>query len=306
MDYNPPNQLQINGVMTETLQNFTCHTLDGEGFRLLIPQEIGPRILGLKIGNENLFAELPDASEDTSLGTYYFYGGHRLWHAPEAKPRTYVIDDKPPQIEFTPDGMIIVGVTEDHTHIQKSIQLTIDGNRVVVTHRLTNLGMWPITLAAWSITMFRSGGIGVLPQTRAKSDVDGLLSNRHLVLWPYASLGDPRLRFWEDAIHIHSDPTVMQNFKIGYPNTAGWLGYYHPELAVWFIKQHQHHQSAHYPDRGSSAECYCNPRFLELETLSPSEIVEPNQSITHTEHWSLWRNTQFEDLAGIVQNLAQG
>ena len=51
----------------------------------------GPRLVGLYLAgrSENLLAELPNVISKTPLGDFRFLGGHRLWHAPEAHPRTY-------------------------------------------------------------------------------------------------------------------------------------------------------------------------------------------------------------------------
>ena len=53
----------------------------------------GPRIVRFSaFGKENLFAGIP-TSVGTPYGEFFFRGGHRLWHAPEALPRTYIPDD---------------------------------------------------------------------------------------------------------------------------------------------------------------------------------------------------------------------
>ncbi len=42
-----------------------------------------------------------------------------------------------------------------------------------------------------------------------------------------------------------------------------------------------------YPDRGASAQIYCNDRFIELETLGPLVSLAPDHTVTHVEIWSL-------------------
>jgi len=77
-----------------------CYPLENESLKLLVTRSVGPRILsfGFKDG-ENLFAELPETViEVPGGGTFRFYGGHRLWHAPEEPGRTYLSDDAPVDI----------------------------------------------------------------------------------------------------------------------------------------------------------------------------------------------------------------
>ena len=42
---------------------------------------------------QDLLAEVPDIHWTTPYGEYYLRGGHRLWHAPEAVPRSSVPDN---------------------------------------------------------------------------------------------------------------------------------------------------------------------------------------------------------------------
>ena len=63
---------------------------------------------------------MPPAS--TPYGDYYFRGGHRIWHAPEAMPRTYIPDGEL-QITELPDGVLLESPTEPGTGIRKQIKL---------------------------------------------------------------------------------------------------------------------------------------------------------------------------------------
>jgi len=63
-------------------------------------------------------------------------------------------------------------------------------------------------------------------------------------------------------------------------------------MAYWqpgtiFIKQANFLPDRTYPDLNSSSEFFINGRFLELETLGPLEEIQPGESITHRERWSL-------------------
>ena len=45
------------------------------------------------LGKGNIFAEKERIPVPTPYGDFYFRGGHRLWHAPEHMPRTYIPDN---------------------------------------------------------------------------------------------------------------------------------------------------------------------------------------------------------------------
>src|SRR5512143_3203254 len=74
----------------------------------------GPRIVRLKYkGSENLLAEVPEISVPTPLGDYHYLGGHRLWHAPEALPRSSVPDEEGLYVaQLTSSGVVLNGGVE--------------------------------------------------------------------------------------------------------------------------------------------------------------------------------------------------
>ena len=51
-------------------------------------------IVGLySVGKPNLMADVSSLPPiPTPYGDFHFHGGHRLWHSPEAMPRTYIPD----------------------------------------------------------------------------------------------------------------------------------------------------------------------------------------------------------------------
>ena len=120
---------------------------------------------------------------------------------------------------------------------------------------------------------------------RALVDQAGLLPNRQIALWPYTSWDDPRLQPHDDFILVQACEK-MPPVKIGYTNNAAWLGYL--RQGIFFCKKCTYQTGAVYPDFGSNTECYCDDRFIELETLGPLVSLEPGQSTTHVETWELY------------------
>jgi hypothetical protein len=62
-----------------------CIRLANDEIELIATTDIGPRIIHLsKPGGENLFGVMPDTEGETGGDEWRLYGGHRLWHSPEA------------------------------------------------------------------------------------------------------------------------------------------------------------------------------------------------------------------------------
>ena len=245
------------------------------------------RIIGLKPkGKKNIFADLSHLQPiTTEYGDFHFHGGHRLWHAPESMPRTYIPDSHEITVTDIQDGVSLEAPTESGTGIRKriDIQLASAAPTVNLTHRLTNNGLWTVELAPWAITQLRLGGTVILPLRMENADPAGLLANRQLSFWPYAKLPDPRLKLQDEYTTFNAESAPP--FKMGYFNTHGWLAYWID--GVLFKKTFAAQTNANYPDNNSNAEIYCNEDFLELESLAPFVRLEPGQSVEHIETWEV-------------------
>jgi len=81
-------------------------------------------------------------------------------------------------------------------------------------------------------------------------------------------------------------------FKMGWANSVGWLGYWNEDTL--FVKHAPYQEGASYFDYGSSSECYCDPRFLELESLGPRTLLAPGESVHHREVWRVYSAVHLE------------
>lgn len=283
-----------------------CVSLDNKTIQLLISRSVGPRILSLKFADgENVFAEVPEfVVECPGSGTFHAYGGHRLWHAPEELSRTFLPDDSPVDICSIENGYLVTQDVEAKTGLQKSLEIQLQGDapRVVITHRLTNHGLWPVKTAPWAITQLKTGGVAIFPQSHEETRQ---LPNRSLVLWPYTDLSNPNVSFGKHHILLRVEMNEGEAFKVGFPNPRGWLAYW------WngnlFVKRADFDAQSDYFDFGSSSECYCNDQFLELETLAPISNIEPGACVSHVESWDLFRGIDCprdeKDVLKLVEKL---
>jgi hypothetical protein len=233
------------------------------------------------------------------------YGGHRLWHAPEAMSRSCVPDNDGVHIEATPDGVRLSHPAELATGISKRVEVRLHADRPAVTmrHSLTNEGVWTVECAPWAITQLPLGGVAIVPQQAGPLDADGVQPNRHLALWPYARWRDPRLHLDDGVILVEAQP-LTPPFKIGCFNRDGWIAYLRGGLL--FVKRFEPQPDRSYPDFNSNAEVYSNNRFIELETLAPLQRLEPGQTAAHVETWEVYTGIDAPptlDGARVVVNL---
>ncbi len=271
---------------TINFQGLECVKLANRQLMLLVTKSVGPRVISLQVeGSQNLFAELPDAKLDfPGEGDFYLYGGHRLWHAPEDPARTYVPDNDPVEVREIRQGIEVTTPVEAATGMQKSIRIELMENspKVVLTHSLINRGLWPVLTAPWAITQLRGGGVGLLPQSTQEVAGNPTLPNRTLAIWPYVDMGGSYFTWEKDYILVRANMDDGA-LKIGFPNPRGWLAYWND--GTLFVKRADYSPRAPYYDFGSSSECYCNPQFLELETLGPSITLQPGAKVEHRETW---------------------
>ena len=289
---------------TTKFLDLNCIVLENKAIQLLVTQSAGPRIISLRLkGSNNLFAELPDFVSTRPDGiAYRFYGGHRLWIAPEDQLRSYALDDFPIEVAQTSNGLLVRKPIEQESGLVKSIEISLAGNdaKLTVTHYLTNCGSASVECAPWAITQFRTGGVAILPQAL---DRTGLLPNRLLSIWPYSDIASRQLTFGNRFILLRAE--MQTPFKVGFPNPRGWLAYWLD--GTLFVKRAAYDPQARYCDFGSSSTCYCNSRFLELETLAPVGMLSTGETATHIETWELYpdidRPTSEEAVHGILGKL---
>lgn len=268
-----------------------CLRLANRAVEAVLTTAVGPRVIRYGLaGGENELGAVESDRGKTGGEEWRLYGGHRLWHAPEDRFRTYRPDNRPLAVREIPGGAALVQEVEPETGIAKELEVALspEGTKVSLLHRLTNRGPRPVELAAWAITVMAPGGWEVIPQPAPR---EGLLPDRLLALWPYSRLDDPRLAFAGRHILLRQDPAAAEPFKLGLPNREGWAGYFN--RGRFFRKLHRHLPGSPYPDFGSSYETYTNAAMLEMETLSPLTKLEPDGSIEHREEWELFPDVPF-------------
>jgi hypothetical protein len=280
-----------------------CYKLTNGTVEVIVTTDIGPRVIRYSFaGGENLLAELPDAKVTTELGDWKPWGGHRLWAAPEAMPRSYWPDNSPVNSELRGTNSIhLIQPVEAKTGIQKELTITLaeQGTEVTVYHRITNRNLWAIELAAWGLTIMQGGGTAILPQEPYRSHDDYLLPARPMILWHYTNLSDPRWTLGQKYLRLRTDASMPEAQKVGLANKQGWAAYSLGRLL--FVKRFAYQDGASYPDYGSNTETYTSGSFMEIETLGPLQHLEPGQAVEHLERWYLFQNVNIGESEASLQ-----
>jgi hypothetical protein len=290
-----------------------CLLLSNGAAEVVVTTDLGPRVLHYALaGAENVLGECPSDAVRTEWGEWKPWGGHRLWTAPEASPRSYHPDDE--AVAFEPVGELGVRLTppvEARAGVQKELTVTLDaaGAGVTLRHRVTNRGAWRVELAAWALTILRGGGEVLIPQEPYGPHPENLLPARPLVLWPYTDMSDPRLRFGRRLSRVRADAAHASPQKLGVANKLGWAAYL--SGGTLFVKRFGYEEGARYPDLGCNNEVFTAGSFVEVESLSKLDELDPGEAVEHVERWSLYKDfTASEDEeeleASIVALLRQG
>jgi hypothetical protein len=277
-----------------------CVRLSNGKVELVVLTDVGPRIIRFGfVGGQNLFKEFEDQAGKTGGDKWVPYGGHRLWHAPEAIPRTYSPDNSPVKYAWGGKTLKLTQAVEPDTGIVKEMEIRLDPNEnhVTVLHRLINKNLWEVELAPWSLSVMNSGGRAIFPQEPYRAHADYLLPVRPMVMWAYTDMKDPRWIWGTKYVQLRQDTNAKNQQKFGFLNTLGWAAYsLNGEL---FMKRYGYDPKGTYADFGCNTEAYTDPSMLEVETLGPLTKMPPGGHAEHVEHWFLFRAQVDESEASI-------
>ena len=256
---------------------------------LIATLDVGPRIIRFGfVGGQNLFKEFPDELGAMHEDEFKLRGGHRFWTAPEVVPRTYGADNGPVALEELDEYSIrLTPAPEVENCVQKQIdvRLSAAANEVTVTHRVTNISRWEITLAPWALSVMDAGGKALIPLPEQRPHVGNFVPETAIILWPVTDMSDSRIRWGRRYITFTQDRAMGPN-KFGLIQRLGWAAYLlHGQL---FVKYFDYLPGETYADLGCNFETYSDERLLEVESLGPLTSLAPGESTEHVETWRLF------------------
>ena len=281
-----------------------CIRLSNPDVELVVTTDVGPRIMryGFK-GGQNLFKEFRDQTGKTGGKEWRIYGGHRMWHAPEAQPRSYAPDNDPVQYHWNGVSLCMFQNTEPSTGIAKEMVITLapTGTHVTVLHTLVNNNLWTIRTAAWAMTTMAQNGRAIFPQEPEKPYPAYLPPARPMTLWHYTDMSDARWTWGRRFIQLQQDPRAKDPEKIALRNSLGWSAY--ALNGQVFLKRFGYDACADYPDFGCNNATFTNADMIEIESLGPLTDLAPGGKAECTEHWFLFQKEVGKDDEAIERDL---
>ena len=298
------NGIKIQKIKYKGWEN--CIHMSNGSIELIITTDVGPRIIYFGfVGQQNELFELEEESGKTGGDQFRFYGGHRLWAAPQDARRTEEVDNTSVNYVQKNNSIYLYPEMNPWAQIKKEIEVTMLPNcdKVLLHHRIINKNAWEIELALWSLTLVAPGGVETIPM----STTDSLFEpNRTIALWKWSKMNDPKMVWGEKyilgkqfnisgmtrgAVPANEDDPCgcwSNAIKLGVNNDQGWAAVSnHNNL---FVFRFNHIKGARYTDKNSSYETFICDYMTEVETLSPLYKLKPEESAEHIETWELYKD----------------
>lgn len=266
-----------------------CYSISDGQIEMIATADIGPRIISFgPIGGKNFFKLFDQHLGKKNAEEWMIYGGHRLWSAPEDPVISYIPDNNAVNVEIDQEtGGVSFVRPPDESNLEKKITMRVaTKNQFVVVNELTNRGKDQITTASWGISSLAPGGIGFMPLNKTVTNEKRFQASASINLWPYTDFNDPAYYWKQDWLEIDQTKSLSKQ-KIGLWNRVPWLAYRLEDLFLLIQVKEKQQDAAAYPDFGSNSELYFDKDMLELEFLSPWKTLNPGESVSHTELWSL-------------------
>jgi len=265
-----------------------CLFLDNGVIEVGVPLDFGIRICHFSfVGEKNVFFEQPNEMTDlTTPAGWRVRGGHRLWLAPESQD-IYAPDNDPVTVERVQGGVRITQREDRVLHVIKECTLTLAGESVHITHRITNTGDVR-TCALWAVSVMAPGGVEHIPLAVRSGGCDPL---HRFAIWDHTTLGDERAEYRKDEVVLTHKP-IDARYKLGVGHPAGDVRYVLPW--VTFVKHYELQKDKCYPDGDVSFETFLCRHMTEVESLSPLYTLKTGESATHDEMWTLLRSREKE------------
>mgnify|MGYP005788458409 FL=1 len=295
--------MELVNVLEINYKNYgKCLKVTNNIVEIIVTIEYGPRIIKYGyVNGKNHFAEGVKNKISTLHGDYYIIGGHRFWHIPENKDRTYIPDNKPVEYESMFNGVRLIQKIEKWTQVQKIIEITFEENspKVKILHKIISLNAFDINIAIAGITSMDKGGIQIVPIEKRK---EGTVPNRSIVFWPYSNIKDPRVYFGEKYVAMKVCENTVENFKMGFNTNISYALYYNENEL--FIKEFEKIQdkNLNYPDMGCSYESFIGNDYIEMQTNSPIYVLETNKCIEHVEIWNLYKDVNLDFIETFIDS----
>ena len=167
--------------------------------------------------------------------------------------------------------------------IEKRLSIDPESGALDLVQTMTNVGSAPRAFCLWDRTLCKGGGFALVPLA-SKSRFKGGWSRLKDEVYQGDSPTHPRVTLMDGVLVAHAGGTWA---KLGIDSAAGWIAYVRGRLL--FIKYFPVSPEGPYTDGGNTVEVFFNEEVCELEPLSPEKTLQPGQSYSFPERWTILR-----------------
>ena len=279
--------MAVNCYETEYKNYGKCICLENGIIKLIATIDLGPRIIYFGLcGKENILFEDCErnfSEKNGNYGTWYSYGGHRLWVAPEELTETYYPDNEKVAYSYENNTLTLI---QPETPFKKQLSIVCkmadSENYVSIENKIKNCSDNIAHFAPWSITALAPAGVEIIPLNTADS---GFLPNRAISFWSYTDIYDNRFKLFNHAAILKHDSSCNKAFKVGFNVNDGYCAYILRNQL--FIKNFGSYENVKYPDFSSNFETYTNNYFLECELVGEERDYKPSEVASISETWEI-------------------
>lgn len=254
---------------------------------------IGGRVMFYGFSGDNILFDDPQTSGRTlaTLERGYF-GGYQLDVGPElrgipAHPKLWagrynsrVTGDYGVRVTSTEDGELGV-------RLEKEFTMDPDSGSLGINQTIFNTSSNAVSFCLWDRTLCVSGGFAVIPLNRkSKFPAQWSIRTGESGKWSYEGVtpASARARVLDGMLVVEARGSAT---KVGADSDAGWIAY--AKGTLLFVKYYPYDRTGRYTDGGNSVEFYWDERVAELEPLSPEKSLQPGESYSFPEKWSVIR-----------------
>jgi hypothetical protein len=278
INFTMEEKMEIRIVEYESYKD--CYELILGDKKMVITTRFGPRILHFGFLNKRNILYVSKNEDLSKKDEFIFYGGHRLWIAPE-RIYTYHPDNHPCTVDKEEEKLMVTS-HDPVLHINKSITIMEKENRIFVRHGIINVSDYLFDGALWAITCVIPEGTAFLPWCS-----HGNWKMNKIIYWQSwighsTNMDSEQYKKTNDLFLITPNG---EEGKVGTTGDEGFIGVTHKEYT--FIKKFDQIPLPCYPDDNCAVQSYQCRDFVELETLSPIVPFPPGISREHTEEWIL-------------------
>lgn len=258
----------------------------------VIAPAVGGRLVRFSLGEDNILLEHESAFGKTTANTTtnFTVGGYQCDLGPEIRglPDHQNLWQGSYHSTVQPNNLVrLSSETNAATGIvlEKEILMAPDTGDLGLVQRMRNAGQDETHFCLWDRTLVQGGGFALVP-LNPKSRFKARWSMRRKNGQQYSYDGDAPA---STQVKILGDVLIAQavgdETKLGADSDAGWIAYARGRML--FVKYFPVTPKANYSDGGNTVELYFNPRFAELEPLSPEVNLKPGEKYEFPEKWIL-------------------